>query len=113
MSFEFTGKIVRIGETEQVSDKFKKRSFVVTDGRDQYPQNIQFELHQDKTDIIDVFKVGDEAKVKFNLRGRDWTDKEGAVKTFNTLQCWALLKLEGEKFKGETLTPSEDDGLGF
>lgn len=89
---EFNGTIVRIGETEIVSDKFQKRAFVVSDNHDQYPQNIQFELHQSKCDTIDSFKVGDAVKVSFNLRGRDWTDKDGQVKTFNTLQAWAVVK---------------------
>ena len=91
---EFTGKIIRIGQTEQVSDKFRKRPFVISDGHDQYPQHILFELNQDRCDVIDSFKEGDMVSVKFNLRGRDWTDKEGTVKTFNTLQAWAIIKKE-------------------
>lgn len=109
---EYTGRIVRIGTTEVVSDKFKKRPFVVTDGAASYPQNILFELNQDKCDLIEPFKVGEEVQIKFNLKGRDWTDKEGKVKTFNTLQAWALLKT-GEASKPEKFTPAPDDGLPF
>lgn len=101
---EFNGSIVRIGQTEVVSDKFQKRAFVVSDNHDQYPQNIQFELQQTKCDTIDSFKVGDAVRVSFNLRGRDWTDKEGVVKTFNTLQAWAIVKAGSAEKK----TPGDD-----
>ncbi len=40
------GIVKVVGETQQVSDKFKKRTFVVTTS-DQYPQEVQFELMQD------------------------------------------------------------------
>lgn len=100
---EFNGSIVRIGETEIVSDKFQKRQFVVTDNHDQYPQHILFELQQTKCDTIDSFKVGDAVRVSFNLRGRDWTDKEGVVKTFNTLVAWAIVKA------GSTTKKEEDN----
>lgn len=109
---EFQGNIKRIGQTQQVSDKFKKREFTVTTG-DTYPQTIQFELHQDRTDLIDAFKVGDLVNVKFNLRGREWTNPQGEVKTFNNLQAWAVTRAEGEKFANESLVPTPDDDLQF
>lgn len=90
---EFNGSIKRIGQTIVVSDKFSKREFTVVDKPEsEYPQIVQFELHKDKCDTIDSFKVGDAVRVSFNLRGRDWTDKEGVVKTFNTLVAWAIVK---------------------
>jgi len=36
-------------------------------------------------------------RVSFNLKGREWTNKEGEVKTFNTLQAWAIVKLTEKK----------------
>lgn len=89
---EYIGKIVRIKATQVVSDKFQKREFVVTDGHDQFPQNILFELTQDRCDLIESFKDGDDVTVKFNLQGRDWTNPQGEVKTYNTLRAWAIVK---------------------
>jgi translation initiation factor IF-3 len=99
MAHEFTGQIKRIGKTQIVSDKFSKREFTVVDKPEsEYPQIVQFELHKDKCDTINSFKEGDNVRVSFNLKGREWTNKEGEVKTFNTLQCWAIVKLSaGEK----------------
>lgn len=111
---EFQGSIVRIEATEQVSEKFKKRIFTLTDGAASYPNTIQFELHQDRTDLISPFKIGDTVNVKFNLKGRDWTDpKTNTVKTFNTLQAWAITKVAGEVFAGESLVPDTNSDLGF
>lgn len=90
---DITGIIKRIGDAEQVSDKFKKREFVLTDNSSQYPQHISFQLTQDKCDLLDKYQVGSEIKVHFNLRGREWTSPKGEVKYFNTLEAW---RIEGE-----------------
>ncbi len=90
---EITGTIKVKGNAQQVSEKFKKREFVLTDNSSQYPQFILFELTQDKCALLDNFSQGDEVKVHFNLRGREWTNKEGQVKYFNSLQAWRLEKV--------------------
>src|SRR3990167_5507933 len=95
---EFTGQIKRIGQTQIVSDKFSKREFTVVDKPEsEYPQILQFELHKDRCDIIDSFKPGDVVRVSYNLKGREWTNPEGEIKTFNTLQAWAIVKLTEAK----------------
>lgn len=90
---EITGRLKVKGNVQQVSDKFKKREFVLTDNSSQYPQYILFELTQDKCSLLDNFNEGDEIKVFFNLRGREWTNKEGQVKYFNSLQAWKMEKM--------------------
>ena len=79
------GKIIEIGSTQQVTNTFKKREFVVEySDNPQYPEFIKFEMIQDKCDLLDGFKVGDELDVHFNLKGRKWTDPKGEVKYFNS-----------------------------
>ena len=82
---EVKGKIVRIGQVQQVSDNFKKVEFVIeTSG--EYPQRLQLEVQQDNVDnFIKYNKVGQEVVCSINLRGREWTNPQGEVKTFNTL----------------------------
>jgi len=54
------GKLLGVNAVEQITDKFKKRKFwVETDSESQWPQVIEFELVQDKVDLIDKFKKGD------------------------------------------------------
>lgn len=91
---DITGILKVKNAEQQISEKFKKREFVLTDNSSQYPQHISFQLTQDRCNLIDSFKVGDEIKVHFNLRGREWTSPQGEVKYFNTLEAW---RIEGNK----------------
>ncbi len=89
-----TGKLKFKFEERKVSDKFKLREFVmITDFDGDYPQSVIMQVTQDKCDILDNYKVGDVIDVMFNLRGREWTNPEGVVKYFNTLEAW---KIKGE-----------------
>lgn len=89
-----TGTIIYIGKEQQVSEKFKKQEFVLEDRTSQYPQKILFQLTQDRCSLLKNFKVGDEIKVLFNLRGREWANPNGGeVKYFNTLEAWKLVSI--------------------
>ena len=89
--FTLKGKLIVKGDEQQISEKFKKREFVVQDDSTQYPQVISFQLVQDKCSLLDAYNEGDEISVNFNLRGREWTSpKDGQVKYFNTLEAWKL-----------------------
>lgn len=92
--YQITGALKMIGQETQVSEKFKKRDFVLVDNSSQYPQSILFQLTQDKTSLLDNCKEGDEVTVHFNLRGREWTNPQNEVKYFNTLDAW---KIDGAK----------------
>ena len=87
---DITGILKVKSEAQQVSEKFKKREFVITDNSSQYPQHISFQLTQDKCNLIDQYNVGDELKIHFNLRGREWTSPKNEVKYFNTLEAWRI-----------------------
>lgn len=87
---ELTEIIKVIGETVQISEKFTKRDIVLTDNSSQYPQHISFQLTQDKTSLIDKYSVGNEIKVHFNLRGKEWTNPKGEKIYFNTLEVWRI-----------------------
>lgn len=86
---EIKGKIILINDEEQVSASFVKRSFVV-ETQDQYPQSIILELHQDKCDLVDPYKVGEEVTCSINIRGKAYTPPMGETKYFNTLTCWKI-----------------------
>jgi len=88
---EIKGKLIVINPTQQVSEKFAKREFVI-ETEEQYPQKVMFQLTQDKCDYMDNFKIGQKVVVGFNLRGREWTSPQGEVKYFNTLEAWKVLR---------------------
>ena len=91
---ELKGKLIEIFDTNQVSDSFKKREFVVEYADNpQFPQLLKFEMIQDNCQVLDDFNKGDDVEVLFNLRGRKWTDPQGIDKYFNTLQSWKVQKI--------------------
>ena len=88
--FKIKGKVKAVGQTVQVSDKFSKREFVVTDESEKYPQDIMLQLTQDKCELLNSVQVNQEVEVSFNLRGRGWANPQGEVKYFNTLEAWKI-----------------------
>lgn len=115
-----TGKLKVINDTEQVSDRFKKREFVITIG-EQYPQHVSFQLTQDKCELLNNYRIGDEIRVDYNLRGREWNGPQG-VKYFNTLEAWRIeLISSGSTTNNEghdaqstfNTNPAENDDLPF
>ena len=86
---ELSGKIIFVAETQQITEKFSKRDFVI-ETIEQYPQQVKFELHQDKTDLIDSYKIDEVVSVSFNLRGRSYIDKNNITQYSNTLQAWKI-----------------------
>jgi len=118
-TMDITGILKVKEEAQQVSEKFKKREFVLTDNSSQYPQHISFQLTQDKCGLIDAIAVGSTIKVHYNLRGREWTSPKGEVKYFNTIEAWRIevvqnLQVDTGKSGTENATaPTTPDDLPF
>ena len=108
------GKLIEIFDTQQISDSFKKREFVVEFAENpQYPELIKFELIQDKCSLLDSYSTGNEVDVSFNLKGRKWS-KDGKDMYFTTLQAWRLeLAKSGQDAPAATSTdaPTEPEWL--
>jgi len=99
MSFEIVGKLVEKYNVIQVSDRFKKREFVIeskesNNGMD-FKDFIKFQLTQDKCNLIDSVQPNDEIKVSFNIRGNKW-EKEGKTNYFTNLDAWRVEKTQGK-----------------
>lgn len=91
--FKLTGTVKVLNDTVQVSEKFSKREFVITETSSMYPQDISFQATQDKCSMLDAIQVNDQVEVSFNLRGREWTSPQGEVKYFNSLEAWRIEKV--------------------
>ena len=87
---EIKGTIKEIFAEQVISEKFKKREFVLTDNSSQYTQEILIQCTNDKCELLDKVQVGSYVVAHINLRGRGWTNKEGVTKYFNTLEAWRL-----------------------
>jgi hypothetical protein len=96
MAFEITGKVIDISPVNQVSDKFKKREFVIekkeTGGAAVFIDYIKFQLIQDKCDLINESFLNEEVKIWFNLKGNKW-EREGKINYFTNLDAWKLEKV--------------------
>ncbi len=92
------GKILEKFDTQEIKESFKKREFVLEFAEHpQYPELLKFELIQSNCEQLDPVELGDEVKVSFNLKGRKWTDAEGQIKYFNSLQAWRIEKKSSEQ----------------
>jgi len=81
-------------DTQKVSDRFQKRDFVLsTETNTPYPQHVSFQVTQDKCTMLDSYHEGDELRVQFNLRGREWNGPQG-IKYFNTLEAWRIERVQ-------------------
>lgn len=104
---ELKGTLKKINQVVNVSEKFKKREFVVTTTEDKFPQDILLQLSQDNVDLVDEFVLGDEVNVGFNLRGREWVNpKTNEVRYFNTLEAWRVSKITKVKTGVPVAKPS-------
>lgn len=95
MTLQVTGKIEQIYDTIQVSDKFKKREFVLSLSEEingnTYTNYGKFQLVQAKTEIIDRYRVGDTVTIKFNIKGNSYVDKkDGKTKYITNLDAWFI-----------------------
>lgn len=88
--FNITGTLKVKFDEQKVSERFRKRDFVIQENSSQYPQLISFQLVQDRCNLIDNFKENDEVRVFFNLRGREWKSPQGETKYFNTIEAWKI-----------------------
>jgi hypothetical protein len=120
MAFEITGKIIDVSPVNQVSDKFRKREFVIekkdTGGSAVFVDYIKFQLTQDKCDLINESYLNEEVRIWFNLRGNRW-ERDGRVSYFTNLDAWKIEKtsaIDGDQgFQAnnipEDLPPEIDD----
>jgi hypothetical protein len=96
MAFELSGKLFLKEETNVISDKFKKREFVVLKEENNagsiFTEYIKFQLVQDKCSLLDNVQLQDEVKVSFNIKGVKW-EKNGNVSYFNNLDAWRIEQL--------------------
>ena len=116
---EIKGKVHEVAPTVQVTESLKKRELILEYIENpQYPEYLKFEAIQDRCNLLDSVKAGDDIEVFFNLKGRPWTDKAGKKSYFNSLQLWKVNVLAGAGASATpeyappadiSATPDEDD----
>ena len=124
MNFEINGKVIVKEETQAISDRFKKREFVIeveNERNSEWNDFIKFQLTQDRCDLLETVSLYEEIKVSFNVRGRKW-EKDGKTNYFSNLEDWRIEKVQAAgspvpempEFKAEDVPPApEEDDLPF
>jgi hypothetical protein len=112
---ETTGRIHALYDAQQVTERFRKREFVVElADNPRYPQYVLFQLTGDRCEQLDGFEVGNEVRVEFSLRGREWKSPRGELKYFNSLDVWKLDRIGSDDAPpqdpfDEPPPPTDDD----
>lgn len=108
--YSIEGKLFIKRDEVAVSDKFKKREFILAvtneyDGKT-YTKFITFQFIQDACDKLNYVDVNDTVEVWFTLDGRKWEvtdkvtkEKTGEVKYFNTIKATSI---QSKQIRAET-----------
>ena len=92
MSLQLKGTIKVIGEKQTFDSGFQKVEFVITTNDEKYPQDVKFEIVQDKVDdFLKYNKVGSVVDVDFNVRGNEYKEKY-----YVSLSAWKVFKSTAE-----------------
>lgn len=90
MSYDLTGKLHVVFPEKQISEKFKVREFVVELASGMYSEYPKLQVVQERCALLDSFKVGDAVKVYFDVRGRQFTGRDGNQGYMTSLQAWRI-----------------------
>jgi hypothetical protein len=100
MAYDIKGTIYRLFPTKQVSDRFSKRSLVLSVMDGKYEQLVELEATGDKC------SEGEEVRVTFNVRGREWTKPGNDPRYFVSLNVWKV-----ESLVEKSSNPGPDDSM--
>ena len=100
------GKLHVKYDTNQVTDRFRKREFVIEYADNpMYPQFVLFQLVQDKCELLDPYEPGAMLQIDFDLRGRRWDSPQGETKYFNSLDAWKITPIQVTEQAGSPVPP--------
>lgn len=98
-NYSITGTLYDIGRVNNISDRFRKREFVIVvedQGRTQsWTHYIKLQLENKDVLMIDQFKIGDEIEVTFDIRGSK-AEKMGETFFFTNLRAWKIVLVDGD-----------------
>jgi single-strand DNA-binding protein len=89
MIYTFEGTIKEIFDTITFDSGFSKREIVLT-SNEQYPQEVKFEFIKEASSSLDVFSIGEAAKISFALKGNEYNGKY-----FVNLKGISIAKMSG------------------
>lgn len=99
--------IKSIGKLKEFESGFTCVDFVV-ETSEEYPQVLKLQANKEKAEnLIKYNKVGDKVDISYNLRGREWKNRDGETVVFNTIEAWKVFRAE----EGVAKEPLKDEAV--
>lgn len=90
MKGTIVAQIQQIAETQKVgANDFLVREFLLKT-IEEFPNHYKAQVTGDKTSLLDNFKPGDIVKMKGELKGRSYENKEQQLDVFMSLNIWSI-----------------------
>ncbi len=105
---KITGKLHKIFDTQQITDKFSKREFILEIFNGTFVNYPKFEFQNKNCSKLDGFAEGQKVEIEFDLRGRAW-ESNGKTQYFNTLVAWKANSIDNENSLDESTFPADEE----
>lgn len=102
MTYEMTGTVKLVKETQTFTSGFTKREFVLTTEDDRFPQEIALACIKDGCAMLDDVRAGERLRVLFSIRGREYQGRH-----FVNLEAFKIERLDAAAAADEP-PPAED-----
>lgn len=109
--FKIQGVLKQVFAEQIVSEKFKKREFVIEIPDGKWSQLIKMEMIQNNCSFLDNYAAGDNVEVLFSLKGREWTNNAGQKQYFNTIQSFGMVRVDQAKAPQQSNSNKHWSGL--
>jgi hypothetical protein len=91
-NFNIKGSVYEVCDEQSFSEKFKKRDLIIEVEDGAYKQILKFQLINERCDLADKLRAGQDVEVSFNLQGREYS-KDGKTSYFTNLTAWRVKKV--------------------
>ena len=98
-TYDYTGVVEKVLDTQTFQSGFMKRDLIVTDdigSESRYPNHLPFTFKKDGVNLLSGIKPGDRVKIHFAIDGREWQSPQGQVKYFTDLTGLKIEVLNGD-----------------
>ena len=96
LSLELNGTLHEVYPTQQITDKFSKRDFILEIPNGNYLQHIKCESTGKTCGSLDGVRIGSQIKAKCDLRGRIYQKKDGTKGQMNSVVAWDIQAEQAE-----------------
>lgn len=105
------GTITEISNEERLPNDLVKRTFVLRE-EGPFPSELQFELFNEKTALIEKFKAGDRVWLKYRPRGFSKVNDEGKIVRWTSLRPYRITLYDNSNQQLNQKTEEQNNGNG-